>query len=224
MSEEINMCGLFASADTIKLENLFNLNFKRGQKGFSQNGFSFFEDNALLWESRNESSKLEIDPKFLSDFNICHVVAPTTAELNYHPAIREAQPHEAEGFTALWHNGILKEETIANLRKNDDDPTWDTQLMVNRLHYLDGDEEVKEFLESLDGSFACLLLKNSQLFVFRNTLSPLFFDNMLNFSSVKFSFSQPVPPGIVFFVDFENRQLVDTGMHFETKNDPYNLG
>lgn len=218
------MCGLFASADPIKLENLFNLNYKRGQKGVSQNGFSFFDDNALIWESRNESKRLEIDPKFLSEFNIFHVVAPTTAELNFHPAVREAQDHESEGFTALWHNGILKQDTIDNLRKNDDDPTWDTQLLVNRLHYLDDEEETREFLESLDGSFACFLLKNSQLFIFRNQLSPLFFDNMLNFSSVKFGFCQPVPAGVVWFVDFEKRQLVDSGIHFETKNDPYNLG
>lgn len=224
MSEENNMCGIFASADPVKLENLFNLNYKRGQKGFSQNGFSFFDGNSLVWESRNESNRLEIDPKFLSDYNICHVVAPTTADPHYHPAVREAQPHESEGFTALWHNGILKESTIEALRKNDDDPTWDTQLMVNRLNYLNEPEEVSEFLSSLEGSFACLMLKDSQLFVFRNALSPLFFDNMLNFSSVKFSFSNPVPAGIIFHVDFESRKLVDTGIHFTTKNDPYNLG
>lgn len=218
------MCGIFASADNIKLENLFNLNYKRGQKGFSQNGFSFFEGNALIWESRNESQRLEIDPKFLSDYNICHVVAPTTDTPNFHPALREAQGHEPEGFTALWHNGVLKQGTIDDLRKNEDDPTWDTQLMVNRLHYLDDAEETSEFLSSLEGSFACLLLKDSQLFVFRNALSPLFFDNLLSFSSVKFSFSNLLAPGVVFFVDFENRKLVDTGIHFTTKNDPYNLG
>jgi len=217
------MCGLFASTDPVKLENLFNLNFKRGQKGFSQSGFSFVDGNMLLWESRNESSRFEIDPKFLSDYNICHVVAPTTAEPNFHPAVREAQEHEPEGFTALWHNGILKQDTIDELRKNEDDPLWDTQLLVDRLHYLGLDDEMSEFLSSLDGSFACLMLKDSGLYVFRNNLSPLFRDNMLNFSSVRFSFSEPVPPGIVYFVDFETRQLVDTGVHFETKNNPYNV-
>ena len=218
------MCGIFASADTIKLENLFNLNYKRGQKGFSQNGFSFFDGNSLVWESRNESKRLEIDPKFLSDYNICHVVAPTTSTPRFHPAIRDARDHENEGFTALWHNGILKQGTIDELRKTEDESTWDTQLIVDRLHYLDGNEETGDFLSSLDGSFACLLLKDSQLFVFRNALSPMYFDNTLNFSSVKFSFSNLLTAGAVFHVDFENRQLVDTGIHFTTKNDPYNLG
>lgn len=221
MSEGINMCGLFASADPIKLENLFNLNFKRGQKGFSQSGFSFVDKTMLFWEARNNSEKLEIDPHFLSDYNICHVVAPTTVDPNFHPAIREAQENEVEGFTALWHNGILKQDTIDSLRGSDD-TNWDTQLMVNHLHYL-SIEEMPAFLNELDGSFACLMLKDSSLYVFRNVLSPLFYDNMLNFSSVKFSFSNPLPAGVIFAVDFENRRIEDTGAHFVTKNNPYNI-
>lgn len=217
------MCGLFASADPIKLENLFNLNFKRGQKGFSQSGFSFVDGNMLFWEARNNSKKLEIDPKYLSDYNICHVVAPTTADPQFHPAVRESQPHESEGFTALWHNGILKQETIDSLRGSDEDTVWDTQLMVNQLHYLNTQDEVSAFLSKLDGSFACLMLKDSSLYVFRNALSPLFYDNMLNFSSVKFSFSQSLPAGIVYIVDFETRSLIDSGAHFETLNNPYNV-
>jgi glutamine phosphoribosylpyrophosphate amidotransferase len=223
MSEANTMCGIFASADSIKMENLFNLNYKRGQKGFSQNGFSFFDESGLVWESRNDSLKFEIDPKFLSDYNICHVVAPTTGEVRFHPAVHEAQDHEPEGFTALWHNGILKESTIESLRKNEDDSTWDTQLMVDRLHYLSADEEMTDFLNTLDGSFACLLLKDSKLFVFRNALAPLFYDNMMNISSVKFSFSSPVPPGILFHVDFQANKFVDTGIHFRTVNNPYNI-
>lgn len=223
MSEDNTMCGIFATADPIKLENLFNLNYKRGQRGFSQNGFSFFDGNSLVWEARNESKRLEIDPKFLSDFNICHVVAPT-GESHFHPAIREAQEHESEGFTALWHNGILKADTISEYARTDAEAEWDTQLLVNRLHYLNTPEETSEFLSSLEGSFACLLIKDSQLFVFRNNLVPLYWDNLMNFSSVKFSFSNLLAPGVVFHVDFEQRKLVDTGIHFTTKNDPYNLG
>lgn len=89
--------------------------------------------------------------------------------------------------------------------------------MVDRLHTMKH-EEVGEFLSGLDGSFACMLLKNSQLFVFRNALGPLFYDNTLNFSSVKFTFSIPVPAGVVWYVDFEKRKLVDTDIHFTTKN------
>ena len=216
------MCGIFASFDRVKLEQLFNLNYKRGQKGLSLNGFTIYKGGMVIWESRHESDKLEIQPQFLSTYNICHVIAPTTTESLYHPALREGSDTESEGFTALWHNGILKEGTISMLQLADDTTDWDTQLMVNRLHNMPF-EEMGDFLSALDGSFACLLYRDSQLFVFRNELVPLYCDNMLSLSSVKFKFSMSITPNVVWRMNFETNKLEDTGVRFTTMNNPYAL-
>lgn len=205
---EMIMCGIFCSFDSDKILELHKLNSYRGSHSYS---FTRVGDNPIRGLGNFDVSLVNRD-----GYKICHVQAPTSwarDELNIHPA--------ALMGCKLWHNGIVKDFDVKRLQEKHgvDDP-WDTMLILRELM----DDNWIENLSEINGSFACIFQKDDLIFVFRNEISPLFYDSELNISSVRFEGSSPLPPNRVFLLDLEGRALVDLGFKFSTKENPYYFG
>lgn len=219
------MCGLFASRDTQKLKELFDLNSRRGQTRMSITECHVGEADFTVIDVKTFPNVRSdrIDQTTGGTFRLVHIQAPTDPmNVDSHPSIHP------NGF--LWHNGILKEDTIKDLQQTYGVPdvTWDTRLMhigmMTEEMMSNDPKRLGSFLSRLDGSFACFYADGfCDLLVFRNAISPLFYDDRMNFSSLKFNGSKSIPHGVVWKVDFQYNQLIDTGIHFTTQNNPYDL-
>jgi asparagine synthetase B (glutamine-hydrolysing) len=222
------MCGLFGSRDPQKLEELFKLNTRRGQTRMSLNEFTTIpvgvdtfnrDPERTYFQGGVKSEKIELVPAYIhkGNFTLGHIQAPTAASNEAHPAKVDE--------IWVWHNGILKDDAITRLQEETGETSgWDTHLIATRLqeHWEDA-EFVNRVLSDLEGSFACFLYDGYDLYCFRNEISPLFVDDDLNFSSVKFEGSNSIEPGIVFKIDFIYNKLDKSGGMFTTKNNPYIL-
>lgn len=145
-----------------------------------------------------------------SDFKIGHFQAPTGESSRNHPA------RYMNSF--LWHNGLVKSFDIQRMQElSDTDETWDTSLILQNI--VDCGWET---LSDINGSFACFFLER-RLTVFRNEISPMFFDSNMNFSSVKFKGSSALPPNKVFEIDLISRKLKENPHEFTTRENPYYL-
>jgi hypothetical protein len=199
------MCALTGSFSKLKLEDLYRLNAYRGELSYSLSAFTFDERKTRLNTIMQDSDKM---PKgLISDlaegdnmYYIAHSQAPTTSTNNIHPAVY--------GDAMLWHNGIIKQKTIP-------DNTWDTLWLLEQIMYYGWSS-----LSRIDGTFACIMYNGGELFVFRNDISPLFYDKDLNFSSTKFEGGMSLEPNKVFRVDLTNKQLSVVAF-FETHENPY---
>jgi glutamine phosphoribosylpyrophosphate amidotransferase len=204
------MCGIFASFSLNTLKKLAQLNAYRGQHSHSLALFNY-EQGDIEYLTRQfgpfKADNFEI-PK--GKYAIGHIQAPTTENTGQdfiHPAIIEN--------SYLWHNGILKPQTIKALQHLlNSDNTWDTKLLLQFIieHRIPSD---------IDGSFACMMVANDQLYVFRNELSPLFYSpEFLDFSSSPFEGAVTLPPNRIFGVGLEIRELCQLET-FTTVGNPY---
>lgn len=200
------MCAISGSFKKDKLLELYKLNAYRGEMSHSLTSFEYdnsnnlrmgvlFQDNGPL----NEEVLNEMHDKE-DRFFVAHSQAPTTDTKNIHPA--------AYGYAMLWHNGIIKQKNLSP-------GTWDTQWLLERIINYGWSA-----LSRVDGTFACMMYNNGELYVFRNEISPLFFDYDFNFSSTKFENSYPVPPNIVHKLDLVHKVFIREA-YFETFENPY---
>ena len=199
------MCAITGSFSKHKLEDLYRLNAYRGELSYSLSAFSF-DDNGIrldvMMQDRDKMPEGLIKgmPEGNNMYYIAHSQAPTTNANNIHPAVY--------GDCMLWHNGIVKQK---NLKEG----TWDTQWLLEQiLNY------GWSALSRVDGTFACMMYNSGELFVFRNEISPMFYDKDLNFSSTKVEFAESLPPNKVFKVNLKYKQLSPVA-YFETMENPY---
>tara|TARA_Y100001963_G_scaffold27922_1_gene38012 strand:+ start:13312 stop:13944 length:633 start_codon:yes stop_codon:yes gene_type:complete len=208
------MCAIFGSYDQEKLEELAELNSYRGQLSYSISEFD--PKTKQLFLKRKSMGAFSLEHVQLNDgmYKIAHIQAPTTAAsatASIHPSARN------EDGDLLWHNGILKESFVEHMQKAlDSDEEWDTGLLHDWI--LTGKE-----LSKVDGTFACVRCNNYDMRIFRNEISPMFYDGNLNISSTKFEGSQSLPPNKIFVMDFNKRDLL-TVSTFTTKENPYYFG
>lgn len=201
------MCAITGSFSKHKLQDLYRLNAYRGELSYSLSAFDTKSDKARLNLLMQDEGKIvngliEHLPGGDNIFYIAHSQAPTTdsSSKNIHPS--------AYGDCLLWHNGIIKQKTI-------EAGTWDTQWLQEQiLNY------GWSALSRVDGTFACVMYNNGELYVFRNEISPMFYDKHFNFSSTKFEGGESLPPNKVFKLNFEIKQL-STVAYFETHTNPY---
>lgn len=205
------MCSIVASFETEKLKELIQLNSYRGSYSHS---IAYFDLNQYEFTYLHKSfGPPDLDTINIPEdhFAICHVQAPTTqaeSNLSIHPAIKNS--------SYLWHNGILKPKSILDLQiSTNSESKWDTELLLLAL-------ENQQDLSEVDGSFSCIYWDNvvKELIHFRNEISPMYFDQNLNFSSTKFEDSVETPPNIIFEIDLESGVLFENRT-FTTKNNPY---
>jgi hypothetical protein len=199
------MCAITGSFSKHKLQDLYRLNAYRGELSYSLSAFSFDERNVRLETLMQDRDRMpEGLIKELSEgdnkYYIAHSQAPTTNANNIHPAVF--------GDCMLWHNGIVKQKTLS-------EGTWDTQWLLEQiLNY------GWSALSRVDGTFACMMYNSGELFVFRNEISPMFYDKDLNFSSTKVEFAESLPPNKVFKINLKYKQISPVA-YFETMENPY---
>lgn len=216
MELRCNICGIFASFNRDKLKTLYELNSYRGSKAFSICEFWQASDSAYLpsvipanlfsGEGVLPLSLLDESFKKPNAYVVGHVQAPTTESGGRHPA--------AAGGRLLWHNGIVKQKTI---KKNE----WDTLTILQKIG-MPPDFKFEK-LSTIDGTFACVMYGADRIMFFRNEISPLFIDEEMSVSSVKFDGGNELPPNTVFALDFATKKLHEVAK-FKTKTNPYFFG
>ena len=203
------MCGIFISSIKDTFIELGASNSNRGSYSYS------ITDCALGGGINSIHQGLGVldETKIPGEFGILigHVQAPTSSDgfnpENIHPAKYEN--------SYLWHNGMILPPGMDVLKTSlNKELNWDTKLLVEYI-------EKGNDLSDIEGSFACVLLNEKGLFIFRNQLSPLFYRG-LNFSSVPFEGSKMIPPGVIYKIT--NNGIVETEKTFSTKNNPYFFG
>ena len=208
------MCAIVGSFDKNKLIELIELNSYRGSHSFSFSTINPISGSLVVRQKafgKINYDHLNTPP---GHYAIVHIQAPTTDAKsldNIHPAEEEHTMH-------LWHNGIIKANHVKVLQeKYGNDTNWDTKLLL-RAVCTTWDE-----LNRMDGSFSCLLHDNDTAYLFRNSISPMFFDNELNISSTKFEGGISTPANRVLKMDFEAKCLY-TVVEFKTVENPYFFG
>jgi len=208
------MCAIVGSFNTDTLKELVKLNSYRGQHSHS---FSLYNPTSKIFIVTAQElgpikeSKINIPEGW---YGIVHVQAPTTDNKSIdsiHPAT----------FTNdhLWHNGILKTNQIKKLHeKHSWLKDWDTLLLMHEI-INDG----WDALNDIDGTFSCLMHKGKQLFLFRNEISPMFYDSELNISSTRFEGSNPTDANKVLLMRLDSK-LLDPVAEFRTVENPYYFG
>ena len=199
------MCAITGSLYKEKLKELYTLNAYRGELNYSLATFKPYKGKVEFQTLFQDSGKMPgtlIDgiPCKEGDFIIAHSQAPTTNANSIHPAVY--------GDALLWHNGIIKQKNLT-------EGTWDTQWLL---------EQVLNYgwsaLSRVDGTFACIMYNSGELFVFRNEISPMFYDKDLNFSSTKVEFAESLPPNKVFKINLKYKQISPIA-YFQTMENPY---
>lgn len=203
------MCGIFCSFDKKRINDLRELNSYRGS-----HSYSVYLVGGVIYKAMGDMN-MDMVPE--SGYKICHVQAPTTEARS----IDSVHPATKNGYMMLWHNGIIKNFDVERLQKKQGTSIqWDTALLLDEL---DSDEWLAN-LSEVNGSFACVFYDGGEVYVFRNEISPLFYDDELNISSVKFDGSRSLPPNKVFMLDLKQKCLVDMDFEFTTKENPYYFG
>lgn len=205
------MCAILGSFSRDKLLELIELNSYRGSHSYS---FSTINTDTGVLTVRGKGHG-ELNPVHVqfdeNEYAVVHIQAPTTNEKTFdsiHPA------EEAGAY--LWHNGIIKAGHVKVLQRVfGEDTNWDTRLLLRAV--LTSFDE----LNNMDGSFSCLLHDSYRAYLFRNDISPMFYDKDLSISSTKFEGSISTPPNTVLYMDFKSRGLYNVGTSFKTVENPY---
>jgi hypothetical protein len=195
------LCAITGSFDLKTLQSLVELNNYRGAHSYSYSthfkgktvchvkAFGEPDFGSIFFNGINEP---------LGTYHIIHTQAPTTVQRDL-SAVHPAQ----DSACLLWHNGIILQTCLDELKaKHQDTREWDTYHLLLEVN--------KGFdkLADIQGSFSCLYATTSVLYLFRNTISPMFVDGDLNISSTQFDGSHSTEPGIVYAFDFNNKTLV----------------
>lgn len=203
------MCSIVGSFKKDKLIDLCELNAYRGQHSHSISYFDIVtgEISVQKYEGKVDYDIIKQKPLV---YMIVHMQAPTSEgdiKANIHPAYYNGK--------FLWHNGILKQPYIEQLKtKLNEVCNWDTFLMLKAI------SKDRKNINDLDGSFSCLMYDNEKLYIFRNEISPMFSDADLNISSTGFKGSRPTPPNQIHHMDFNFSSLFAVE-NFTTRINPY---
>lgn len=203
------MCAIVGSFDKSKLIELIELNSYRGSHSYSYSTISADGLSIIVQEHGTIDTNI-IDIDKTGAYGLVHIQAPTTEAKstdNIHPA--------RDRYTALWHNGIIKASHVKKMQeKFGDDTNWDTQLLLRAVN------SARDELNLVDGSFSCLWHDGVTTYLFRNAISPMFYDKDLNISSTKFEGSIPTPANKMLELNFNTKGLYNDG-EFKTVENPY---
>jgi glutamine phosphoribosylpyrophosphate amidotransferase len=208
------MCSIIGSFSKEKIVDLVKLNLYRGQHSYSYSYYNPEDNNIQVTRGLGE---IPLDNINIPEgcYCIAHMQAPTTENKD----INSVHPAQL-GSSFLWHNGIIKSKWIEKRKEYigvsefpNRNNSWDTFLIL-RQYLEDG------HLNNIDGTFSCVYYSPMEgLQLFRNEISPLFFDKDHNISSTKFDFSSPLNPNIIWnFTPGES--IIEDGT-FNTVENPY---
>ena len=206
------MCSISGSFSKDKIRELTDLNAYRGQ--FSHSICYYNVREGKIDFLQRKLGPLSVDQISFDKEHYCivHQQAPTTEtdNTNIHPA--------AVDGTYLWHNGIIKQSEIERLQEDlDYFSSWDTELLLRKV--------IRDDVPSnVNGSFACVMIKKQNLYVFRNEIAPLFMNFVTcDLSSTVFENGYTVPSNKMWILDPSIRIWNVLG-HFETTENPYFMG
>lgn len=220
------MCSITGSKSLNRLKELTKLNEYRGTHSHSVFAFAkhpgqgcgihivyaFKDLGGIDWENTQPTSAKHLGESDENVYWVAHQQAPTTEAKDLdsvHPA--------ASAGRLLWHNGIIKEKEVKRLQElYGNDTSWDTSLLLSHINTTGN-------VQDIDGTFACFLFAEG-LKVFRNEISPLFYNEAGDLSSTKFEGSQPLPPNKMFSFDPWSDVLLTQTNEFVTKENPYFFG
>ena len=202
------MCSISASKDKKQLLKLVDLNRYRGEESHSVSQFLYSDDGLDLKSQTKSYGPLDLDLLDGNwDYCVVHQQAPTSKEVNNTDLATGRFIHPAKKDKSfLWHNGIIKEGKFEG--------DWDTEWLF--------DQALNEDLNEVDGTFACMLYHENQIYVFRNEISPLFKSDS-TFSSTIFPEASAVDPNVYLKLDY-NSDVLEQGFIFKTKENPYYFG
>lgn len=221
------MCCISGSYDKQRLIKLVESGYHRSGHSFS---ITVIRNNVIQSLSRE---LVTVSPSELvdainntdcddSDYILVHQQAPTTSArslASVHPSYAKLSHCK----TYLWHNGIIKDESIKFLRDLYNlDLTWDTALLHEAVHEL-VDYQEQATINEIFGGFACVYVtdKLPGLHLFRNTVCPLFLNKDLDISSIKRDDSFILlPDGKVHVVDLKSKS-VSISTEFTSCESPY---
>lgn len=215
------MCAIVGSFNTEKLKELLVLNSYRGQHSYSISYYDPIDKKFIHLERNLGPIPLESINIPEGCYGICHIQAPTTDART----IDSVHPAQVDG-DLLWHNGILKDKTVQELKADYFSPVnWDTHLLLLHLRNMGVPEEV-------DGTFSCLWYdsEHRNILLFRNEISPMFYDDDLNLSSTRFEGSRETEPNLMLVVSFLAHKLAGPMFRlipvneFTTVENPYYFG
>jgi asparagine synthetase B (glutamine-hydrolysing) len=202
------MCALIGAQTKDEFLRLHELNKYRGEVSHSVAQFSFDEygvaQKASLVSAPGVLAPEVVPEDQVNSLIIGHTQAPTTGTGNIHPA------HYKDAM--LWHNGIIKQGQYES---------WDTEHILKTVYHRGFGS-----LSDIDGTFACFLYMDAKLYVFRNEISPLFWDHTTSsFSSTKTSGMTAVNPNTVYAIEpcihLSDRFCLRYVASFTTKENPY---
>ena len=214
------MCAIFGSKNKDKFLELAELNQYRGNfahstTGFQTGLFQHYPDAERVVHVTTNTGEGEFkdsitmsEEEYKTTYYLGHVQAPTTDSVETHPSNINGD--------LLWHNGIIKDYQVQEWKQELGNRDWDTELLHRHL-VLGGD------LDNVDGTFSCARYTKDNIFLFRNEISPLFYDDDMNISSTKFDNSLETEAGVMYLMDLVKNNL-EPQCRFETKENPYYFG
>lgn len=217
------MCAIIGTKDFTTLLGMIDLNSYRGSHSHSISFYNIETGNLELLKRDFGMPDLYgwIIPE--NTYCVAHIQAPTTNEKtieSIHPAVGGNTKNFIPDH-ALWHNGILKEDTIKEFSSKYK-TTWDTKQILNII--IDEWNDIKSF-DHLDGTFSCVYYRKETgcLYTFRNEISPLFIDDNMNISSTKFEGSRETEPNQIWQLNLKDNTMTSIGT-FTTVENPYFFG
>lgn len=198
------MCGIVGSFDRDEFCELMELNKGRGNSTFSVTTYRPSNTGLKIENIQQEVGEFKRDMiSFYGEnvYFIGHLQSPTkTVNINHiHPAKADE--------SALWHNGML-------VNYNGD---WDTGTILSWLEY-----EGFNALDNIHGAFGCLYYKDHKLYLFRNSIIPIYIDDDLNISSTKMDSGRLIPANVVYEVRFDLKEIIEV-VKFNNKHNPYGI-
>lgn len=208
------MCSIIGSFSTEKVKELAQLNAYRGQHSHSICYIHRYTYSITkLTRSLGELPLDEIDiPE--DHYCIVHQQAPTTDN----KSLESVHPAQIDK-DYLWHNGIIKDSCVKQLRKElGSYSSWDTYLMLEQLRN-------SGTPDNIDGTFSCVwVVERFGIKLFRNEIAPLFYDNDYNISSTKFAKSVQLQPNTMYVLDTSIPETLKEQSSFNTMENPYYFG
>lgn len=208
------MCAIIGSFNKDKLIELIELNSYRGSHSYSFATINPISNSLVIRQRALGTINYDhlITPP--GQYAVVHIQAPTTEA----KSVNTIHPAEDLGATYLWHNGIIKAGYVKKMQeKYKLDTQWDTQLLLRAVN------TSKDELNNIDGSFSCLWYDGTSAYLFRNSISPMFYDGDMNISSTKFEGSISTPANKVLSMKLMQKALYSI-CEFKTVENPYFFG
>lgn len=176
------MCSIIGSFDKSLLKEIVKENAYRGQFSYSMSSIDPETYEIYTLKEFGPLTNEIIDTNWKDGFyHLCHTQAPTMGLVQDYSRIHPA----SIGDIKLWHNGIIKQKWVDKAKiefENDDE--FDTRQFARHINKnITEGISLSKILSSVDGSFACALVKNNEYIKIFSNDSSIIHHNGINLSS-----------------------------------------